>query len=795
MSRRWRLLYCLGVVWAGGGLTGCRGPALVGGVGSGEKIYAASCAECHGQTGQGVAGKYAEALGGDWALPRLTQYIAKSMPDDHPGTLTAVAAQAVAAYVYEAFYSRAAQLRRHPARIEIAHLTNRQYLVTVADLLRQFGPLETPPEIARGLRVTYYSAAQRGRFDAAKIVHQGVEAELDLTFAEGSAARARVGPAEFSGKWRGAIWADETGDYEFVLRTPNSVRAWINTDPDVALPGAAQFDVNVSNPANPDHRVVMRLIGGRSYPLAIDYWALPEKAGAAITPALALRWKPPHGRECTIPARNLTSAKVSPTFVVSTQFPADDSSQGYERGMAVSKAWDEATTSAAFEVANHVVQEIDRLAGTRPGEATRLQKIEAFAERWVAAAFRRPLSAAEIQRTVTDLMRGAPDVATGVRRVVLLALKSPQFLYTELPVGKPDAPRVAARLALALWDSGPDGELAAAAAAGRLVTRGEVIAQAERLLANPRAQAKLREFFQHWLQLRYIDDLTKDAALYPDFTPEIMDDLRTSLGLFVDSVAWSDASDFRELLLADYLYVNERLAKFYDLPSAPPNEFVRVVAPAGERAGVLTHPYILAALSYRNSSSPIHRGVFLTRSIVGRALKSPPMAQTFDETVFAAGMTMRKKVERLTRSENCQGCHAVINPLGFSLEWYDAVGRFRREENGRPIDAVSDYVVDEIEKVRIGGARDVAEFTLRNQRALAAFIEQLCHHIVKQPVLAYGPDTAEVLRDAFIGSGYNIKKLMVDIATLHACYGAEFSAFPQPPTHPPHDLAASSHLH
>ena len=154
MSQRWRLLYCLGVVWAGGGLTGCRGPALVGGVGSGEKIYAASCAECHGQTGQGVAGKYAEALGGDWALPRLTQYIAKSMPDDHPGTLTVVAAQAVAAYVYEAFYSRAAQLRRHPARIEIAHLTNRQYLVTVADLLRQFAPLETPPEIARGLRVT-----------------------------------------------------------------------------------------------------------------------------------------------------------------------------------------------------------------------------------------------------------------------------------------------------------------------------------------------------------------------------------------------------------------------------------------------------------------------------------------------------------------------------------------------------------------------------------------------------------------------------------------------------------------
>lgn len=743
-------------------------------VAPGAHIYRQKCADCHGARGEGVDGKYKEELSGNWALPKLARYIAKNMPDDHPGTLSAGEADAVSAYVFDAFYSPAAQARNHPARIEIAHLTNRQYAVTVADLLRQFGPAatETPAmpatENPRGLNATYYSSALRGRFDAAKITRRSIDAEVDFQFPAGSEARGRAaGAADFSVQWRGSVVADETGDYEFVIRTPNSVRAWINADQN-AGPAEATLDVNVSNPANPDHRVTLRLIGGRSYPIAIDYWALPEKASASPVPVLALRWKPPHGSERTIPARNLSPARATPTFVVAARFPADDSSQGYERSISVSKAWDEATTSAAFEVANHVVKRLDRLAGTRADDSARAQKLETFAERFVATAFRRPLAPEETQRNVTDLLRGAPDTETGIRRVVLLALKSPHFLYVELPARDSDANRTAARLAFTLWDSAPDTELARAAADGRLRTRTEIAAHADRLLADPRARAKVREFFQHWLQLRFIEDLQKDARLHPDFTPDIIDDLRASLGLFVDDVVWSERSDFRELLRAEDLFANERLAKFYGLPAPPPGEFARVATPAGQRSGVLTHPYLLAALSYKTTSSPIHRGVFLTRSIVGRALKPPPEAQIFDDATFDHGMTMREKVVKLTRSENCQGCHAVINPLGFSLEWYDAVGRFRTEENGRPIDAASDYADDENATVRLGSARDVAEFAIGNERANHAFIEQLFHHLVKQSPRAYGPDTVARLRGSFVASGYHLRRLMADIATLAA---------------------------
>ncbi len=193
-----------------------------------------------------------------------------------------------------------------------------------------------------------------------------------------------------------------------------------------------------------------------------------------------------------------------------------------------------------------------------------------------------------------------------------------------------------------------------------------------------------------------------------------------------------------------------------------------MASPAGERAGVLTHPYLLAAHSYKAASSPIHRGVFLTRSVVGRALKSPPVAVAFDDAEFAPGLTMREKVTRLTRGETCQGCHAVINPLGFSLEWYDAAGRFRREDNGRPIDAASDYLVDDRQTARFAGARDVADFAVGNARAQQAFIEQLFHHVVKQPIRAYGPDTLPRLRDSFVASGFNLPKLLAEIATTGA---------------------------
>jgi len=137
---------------------------------------------------------------------------------------------------------------------------------------------------------------------------------------------------------------------------------------------------------------------------------------------------------------------------------------------------------------------------------------------------------------------------------------------------------------------------------------------------------------------------------------------------------------------------------------------------------------------------------------------------------------MREKVAELTRSQACQTCHSVINPLGFSLEHYDAVGRFRTREGDRSIDAASDYTTDDGQTIRLTGARDLAEFAAGSAQAQNAFIEQLFHQLVKQPILAYGPHVLNHLRQSFVASGFNVRKLLVDIAAVSALHGMEQAA-------------------
>jgi hypothetical protein len=147
------------------------------------------------------------------------------------------------------------------------------------------------------------------------------------------------------------------------------------------------------------------------------------------------------------------------------------------------------------------------------------------------------------------------------------------------------------------------------------------------------------------------------------------------------------------------------------------------------------------------------------------------MAQTFKDADFAPNLTMREKVAELTRPQACQSCHSVINPLGFSLENYDAVGRFRTHEKGKLINPVSDYTTDDGSTVRLTGPRDLAKFAVGSEHAQKAFIEQLFHQMVKQPIRAYGPDVMDRLRQSFITSDFNIQKLMVEVALTSALHG------------------------
>lgn len=730
----------------------------------GRVIYRQQCASCHGKSGDGVKDKYADGLHGDWSLEKLTRYIDRNMPEEDPDKCKGADAEAVARYIYDAFYSRDARAKKNPARIELVHLTNLQYANAVADVLRHFTGGERAFGSERGLRASYQP---RGTMRNNRKTIDRVDREVNFNFDQGSPFddQSTNGPSktnEFSMSWRGSVFADETGEYEFIVQTPNGVRLWVN-DEDKPLIDASVASANVT-----EHKARLRLIGGRAYPLRLECSKAPRDKKASV----ALLWKQPHGTEEIIEARSLSTTRVAPTFVISTPFPPDDSSVGYARGTAVSKAWDEATTFAAIETANHIIKNLDRYVDTKT-TTNRAAKAQLFCEQFAAAAFRRPLTAEQKKLIVAEQFKTAPQLEDAVKRSVLLTLKSPQFLYLGLDGPKPDDFAVASRLSFALWDSVPDAELTKAAAQGALRTPEQVAGQSRRMLADPRARAKMRVFLHQWLQVNHSEDFSKDAKMYPDFTPDLVSDLRTSLNMFIDDVVWNGASDYRQLLLADYLHLNNRLAQFYGVSTNATDDFVKVKFDPRQRAGVVTHPFLLSAFAYQNNSSPIHRGVFLTRNIVGRALKAPPVAVAFNEADFPANLSMREKIVELTRPQACQGCHSVINPLGFSLEHYDAVGKFRTRENGKPINAVSEYITDDGTAVKLTGARDVAEFAVKSEHAHGAFVEQLFHNAVKQPMLAYGSDVPARLRESFVKSDFNVQQLLINIATVSALHGVE----------------------
>jgi mono/diheme cytochrome c family protein len=707
----------------------------------GRRIFQKHCARCHGKNGEGVTGKFDGPLQGDRPLEKLARYIERTMPDDDPGKCVGEDAAAVARYIHGAFYSAEARQRKNPARVQLVHLTNRQYLNTIADLLRQLdGGRDEALSAERGLRASYHAAKDANRDN---LVLERVDRQVEFDFDAAPPHERLMGTNGFNIQWRGALLAPETGDYEFIVRTPNGMRLYVN-DPEEPL-----IDQWVSSGQMTEHRARRRLIGGRVYPLQLHLFRFKDK-----TNSVALLWR-------------------APTFVVTTPFPPDDSSVGYERGVLVSKAWDEAATQAAIEVANHVVTRLDRLTRTKPEATNRLEQVETFCAEFVTAAFRRPLTAEQRALHVTDQFKRAKSIEDAVKRVVLLALKSPRFLYLGLADAPPDDFEIAARLSFGLWDSLPDRELMRLAAKGELRTREPVAAQARRMLGDPRARAKALAFLHHWLQMDRVESLAKDDQVFPGFTPEIIADLRASLDVFLEDTFWHGPADYRKLLTADYLFVNNRLARFYGFPTNANDDFVRVQPGDGQRSGVLTHPYLLAAFSYARQTSPIHRGVFLTRNIVGRALKPPPMAVAFKDAEFAPNLTMREKVTELTRPENCMSCHSVINPLGFSLEHYDAVGRFRTRERDRPIDATGEFQTGDGETIRLTGAPDIARFALDDAQAQSAFIEQMFHQVVKQPVLAYGPGVMPRLRQGFAASGFNLQELLVEIAVTAALHHPE----------------------
>lgn len=737
----------------------------------GASIYKAQCASCHGIQGEGVPEKFDEPLTGDRSLEALTKKIERTMPEEDPEACVGEDAKQVAAYIYDAFYSPAAQARLNPIEVDLTRLTISQYRTSVADIIGHFrNGSDKDWGKERGLQFFYRSPEILKPEDRAKLKSsadprkktvklEGRIASLDLQLGPDSPVKDKLDPDEFELRFEGSLIAPETGTYEFIVRSENGFRLNVNDREKPLIDAWVSSSETVR-----EERASLYLIGGRAYHLAVEHFKFREKSAS-----LQLLWKPPHGVEEVIPERHLSPERMPKVMIVSTPFPADDRSLGYERGSSISKEWDQAATQAAISVAEHVDAHLDELAGTKPDSQDRSAKLHTFAETFAQMAFRRPLDDSQ-KKFVVAQFKTAPNPELAVKRVVLFTLKSPHFLYPGLlDKQSQDDYTVAARLALALWDSIPDKRLLQAAKEARLHEKTDVLRAAQRLVTDPRSRAKVDGFFHHWLELDHAEDASKDPKAFPGFDQSALADLRTSLRLFIEDTVWSETSDYRQLLQADYIYLNPRLAQIYGKNLSTP-EFQRVSFDPKQRAGVVTHPYLLSSFAYTRTTSPIHRGVFLTRNIVGLSLKSPPMAVAFEESHFKPGLTMREKVTELTRVGNCMSCHSLINPLGFSLENFDAIGRWRTKDENKPVNATSDLPITEDKKIRLTGPRDIVNHVVSTADGQRAFIRQLFHHTVKQPTAAYGQNTLDSLQKTFSQSNCHIQKILAEIATLVALH-------------------------
>lgn len=735
----------------------------------GRQIYADQCLSCHGEGGKGETEDYEKPLIGDASIGELAEIIADTMPEEDPEKCTGEDAAAVAQFIYESFYSEAARLRNRPARQQLSRLTGTQVRQSLADLYQHFF---APPYRMneRGFNASYFNS---GRWDKKELKVERVDPVLDFDFGRESPVEG-VEPTEFYIHWSGSLQVEHTGRYEIVVESTCSMKLRFGHHDHVLI------NNHVQSEGKTEFRRALSLIGGRQYPIQIDF--TQRKRKTELPPAkFSLRWVPPGGTETVIPPENLIPSTLPSTFALQTKLPPDDRSYGYDRGTRVDRQWDEAITAAAFEFGAIAGQELwpqyKRKHRQDPDENR--ARLRGFLEELATTAFRAPLSEPAKKLYVDDQVAAAEDDLLAIARSCLLIIKSPRFLYPLLDHDAPHSNRVANRLALVLYDSLPSDDWLLdqvrkdAFALENGDAENRVRQTAEKMVNDPRLHGKVMEMFFDWLHLDPAVEIAKDPEQFAGFDKAMILDLRRSLEQTISEVFWSDSSDYRQLFFKDRNWTNARLGEFYGegwIPSGESQsiELVHSQPSNNKTFGVLTHPMVMSRLSYFDATSPVHRGVFLLRRVMGRTLRPPNEAFTPLDAELHPMLTTRERLELQTGDAKCQVCHSKINALGFPLENYDAVGRFREQERGKPIDASGGYISRDGQEHKFASAGELASFLAENEHAHRAFVERAFEHFAKQPLAAYGEQVANDLVKQFRDSGFHMRRLIVEIAVVVA---------------------------
>lgn len=326
-----------------------------------------------------------------------------------------------------------------------------------------------------------------------------------------------------------------------------------------------------------------------------------------------------------------------------------------------------------------------RPAAGQPEEPCARQILTNLAHR----AYRRPVNAADLAPLMKFFATGRADghsFDSGIALALAGVLVSPDFLFrTEHSVGNLSDIELASRLSFFLWSSIPDDELLRVAETGTLSDPAVLEAQVRRMLADPKSRALEENFAGQWLHLRNVPSWKPDPKKYPQFDESLRRAFEEESALFFSNIVCEDRSVL-EFIDADYTFLNGRLARHYGIPGVKGSYFRRV--DGAHIGGILHQGSVLMVTSYPTRTSPVLRGKWILENILGSPPPPPPPnVPPLDDSAAASAHSLREQLERHRADRACASCHAKMDPLGFSLEQFDAIGHFRTSDGGQPVEA------------------------------------------------------------------------------------------------------------
>lgn len=390
-------------------------------------------------------------------------------------------------------------------------------------------------------------------------------------------------------------------------------------------------------------------------------------------------------------------------------------------------------------------------------------------------AYRRPPSDDEVETLlkVFDLAQEQKmSYAASLRLVLKAILISPQFLFITPTqtgqTGKPIVPlddyQLASRLSYFLWSTMPDAELTATADAGALHEPSVLRAQVKRMLGNPRARALFDGFGAQWLGLGDLRNKTFDAEKFPEMTPAVRPAMYDEARLFFESIVRENRS-VTSFVDADYTFLNEALAPFYGLEqSVRGTEMRRVTLADRNRGGILGMPGVLAVTSLPERTSPVKRGVWVLEQVLGQHVPPAPAnvpSLEKQDRRKVADLTLRQRTELHRTNPVCANCHKILDPIGFGLENFDAIGRWRdRDDSGAPIDAAGELPGGK----RFASPKDLKAIVAGRKDELARnLVRKLLAYALCRQLEAYDEIVVDRIVETIAADGYRIQPLITEI--------------------------------